>query len=181
MATSERNQLLLLICGYIRQELKDNQYVIFSPLLLESAIMQCFISRFIWSDRYIDIPLDLVQLMSDLYPIIAFRFGLHDDTIFCVSERGYMVKAIHDSNNQEPPPNRTLTETCAGFIIYADLDKYDDQGLNSGVHLWSIKSLLPKVYENGKEIKNPRRFDPRCYRSIGVTTQKKEIDVWQYH
>ena len=42
--------------------------------------------------------------------------------------------------------------------MYADLQQYNDIGINKGIHLWSIKVLLIKR--------------SHCYLSIGITTEK---------
>ena len=73
-----------------------------------------------------DIPEDLILLILSLYPKINFKFGWHDESIFTVSENEMSMKAIDDKR-------------CEGYLIYADLEKYNDTGLSSGIHSWSIK------------------------------------------
>merc|ERR1712228_338163 len=114
-----------------------------------------------------DIPSDLIFLMLDCYPIINFTFGWHDEKIFEVSDNGTMIKPINDKK-------------CEGYLIYANLLQNEGIGLISGIWAWSIKSITTAYYiEHSKELKDDKSLSSICYRSIGVSTQKKEIDICQ--
>ena len=52
---------------------------------------------------------------------------------------------------------------CSGYTVYADLQEYNDCGLNKGIHLWSVKLLTGDEDWSDKA---------GCYASIGVITEK---------
>ena len=91
-----------------------------------------------------DIPVEIILLILNYFPAL-YRFGLHDETLFTVSDDRLSIKSI--------------SCYCSGYMIYADLEDKDDIGLNEGVHIWS---LLSNVH-------------PICHRSIGITTIKLDM------
>ena len=58
-------------------------------------------------------------------------------------------------------------------MIYAHLYDNNEDGLNSGVHYWSVKAIRTKFYKE-YELRDPdgdadHNMVAECYRTIGVT------------
>ena len=99
---------------------------------------------------FMSIPDVTIKFVIDYFPAL-YKFGLHDESNFVVSDDKLSLQAISGK--------------CDGFMIYADLYHKNDIGFNAGIHYWSVKALQ-SIWGS--------RFDGRstCYRSIGITTTK---------
>ena len=91
-----------------------------------------------------NIPAGIILFIINYFPVL-YRFGLHDERMFDVSDDRLSIRSKGD--------------TCDGYMIYADLEDKRDVGLNEGVHIWSLLS----------------RIEPFCFRSIGITTIKADV------
>ena len=90
------------------------------------------------------------------------HFGKFNEAMFTVSEDKTILKVIKN----EPK------ELCKYYMVYADVGS--QQGLNEGVHLWTIK-LMAKNWKSKYVIK-------ACTRRIGITTDqdiRKDDESWR--
>ena len=136
-----QNNLILLICGYLRENEDElNLYMI--------------------------IPTGIDKIMHDLYPVLLFKFGDFRDGAFQLSQEETVIKG-------KMPPSYDddgdvfYGDSCDGFLIYADLQQFNDIGLINGIHVWSIRKLTKWS---------------SCFASIGVTTDKsvKLVNEWRH-
>ena len=126
----------LLIFGYIRQQEKE-------------------------LDLYMNIPIGINKIIHDLYPVLLFTFGDHNEKALLLDNDRTIIKG-----------NDPVSNSCSGYLVYADSSQYSNTGFNKGIHLWSIKSLLTQRYGD---------LWSGCYASIGVTTQKNDKLINKCH
>ena len=96
---------------------------------------------------FMNIPDGIVQIMHSLYPLLLFKFGDHKQGQFTLGGDGTTLKGNGDS--------------CKAYLVYADLQQNNDIGLNKGIHIWSIKTMLEEEFAD-------------CYCAIGVTPEKNQ-------
>ena len=94
------------------------------------------------------VPDGIINLMIDLYPRLLLKFGAHNTTHFEVTDEGTVLRSINK-------------QTCSGYMVYAQLDECNKDGISSGVHSWSLQWISDDqfVYHG----------HPECYQSVGVT------------
>ena len=112
-------------------------------------------------DLFMNIPDEIIKVVHNFYPLLVFRFGDHKPGAFKIDEDRMVITGADPS---------FMSWSCYGHIIYADLGNLHENknGLNQGIHYWSVKNL--------------NTMPPSCFKSIGVTTQKSDdiIDKEQY-
>ena len=99
-----------------------------------------------------NIPDGIAKIMHTLYPLILLKFGDFKKGKFELNEKKTSLKGGNFD--------------CNGYLIYADLEHYNDIGLNKGIHLWSVRSVA--------------RNSGFCFLSIGVTTEKSNTLIDEY-
>ena len=112
-SVESKSNLILLICGYLRQN--ENELKL-----------------------YMNIPTGIVTIMQKLYPVFIFKFGDFKNGAFAVSKERTIIKG---SSSNKMDPNTWEMPGCHGYFVYADLGQFNDMGLNNGIHVWSVKML----------------------------------------
>ena len=134
--------------NYIRDTQFDVALLIFGYIRQKEATFALFMN----------IPPGIIQIVYKLYPVLLFKFGKHNEKALNVNDDGTILKG-----------NNPVSHRCAGYAIYADISSISDNGLNSGIHLWSVK-LLPATGNFSHYA--------RCHASIGVTTEKYDDKMY---
>ena len=98
---------------------------------------------------FMSMPQEIATIVNAFYPLLPFKFGDFKQNAFEVNEdRTRLIGG---------------DKSCNGYLVYADLQQYNDTGLSTGTHFWSIRCSNDE--QSAKRVGN-------CYNSIGVTTQK---------
>ena len=112
--------------------------------------------REIEKNLFMNVPDGICRIMHDLFPLLAFTFGDFKTDEFKIDEDRMKLKGGDNESDV----------SCWGHLVYADLEHFNDDGLNKGVHYWSVKAIIKAG----------------CFACIGVTTQKnhKLINEWAF-
>lgn len=102
-------------------------------------------------DLWMDIPLEIGQIVHLLFPRARYKFGAFKEDQFEVSDDGDTIEGTGD---------------CGGYLIFADLGEFNDTGISKGVHSWSLQSTI----SGGSN----------CYASVGVLCEKTDFLINQW-
>ena len=111
---------------------------------------------------FMNVPQEIILFIFLCYPRY-FLFGSYNKEIFKVSENRMSIKGTND---------------CGGYLVFADLSDDNENGINTGVHYWSIKLLMTRYYQQNQDVLLECMDENEwCWKSIGVTSFKPAAAV----
>ena len=112
---------------------------------------------------FLNVPNGIVQIIHNLYPVLLFTFGDFNKERFILSDDNTILKGNSDS--------------CNGYMVYADLGENNDIGLKAGIHFWTVKSLFCNEKDDWNEFADcPSDFHGSCVLSFGNLYARITID-----